>query len=595
MGPKPNVAQGEAGRGQPCGVVRCVRALAGASMLAAAMALATEVPPSVMPDASLPRAPGVAPALSAAREPAALAVVALERLVDGKVHALPVDARLLRLAPDDDALRVRVRLVPSSSPTSPRIRFWLEGHDPGWIEPEPLGERLFQRLAPGSYRLRIAWAGRDGTWRERPGLAVWVEPPWWQGQYALALFGLLALVLAALASRELRARHRRREAWRLTRARQQLAEQHSEAKSRFLATLGHEIRTPMTGVLGMAELLQGGALDPRQRGQVAAIQRAGQHLLRLVNDALDLARIEAGRLELALAPFTLRPLLDEVADLLRPLAEAKGLRFELACAPGLPVALLGDATRLRQILFNLGHNAIKFCDVGGVRLRVEPRQPEGLVLSVHDDGPGLGPEEQARLFRRFEQGGAGSGSGGTGLGLAICRELAVAMGGGISVHSAPGQGAHFQVSLPLPAVAAPATGCALPPAAGPPRRLLLVEDDAVVAEVVAALLQQQGHRVRHVPHALGALAELATDHYDVAVLDLDLPGLDGLQLARLLRTRGETLPLLALTARADPQAEPEARAAGMHGFLRKPVTGELLALAIAGLGPARPPELRPGG
>ncbi|HEX4854406.1 ATP-binding protein [Arenimonas sp.] len=517
-------------------------------------------------------------------------VLSLQRVRGGEVLSLPADARLLRLVPGDDALRVVVGPLPGASAPR-RIRFQLQGHDPGWMEPEPLGERLFRRLDPGSYQLRIAWAGADGGWRELPRVAVWVEPPWWRGQYALALFGLLGLVLAALLSRELRARHRRREAWRMTRARQQLAEQHSEAKSRFLATLGHEIRTPMTGVLGMAELLQGSALDARQRGQVEAIQRAGQHLLRLVNDALDLARIEAGRLELVVAPFRLRPLLDEVADLLRPLAEAKGLRFHLDCAPSLPQALSGDATRVRQILFNLGHNAIKFCDAGEVSLHVAPGEPEGLLLSVRDSGPGLGPEQQARLFRRFEQGAAGSsGSGGTGLGLAICRELAVAMGGGISVQSSPGQGARFQVSLPLPAVAAPEPGPRAGVRGSAVRRLLLVEDDAVVAEVVAALLQQQGHRVRHVPHGLAALSELATADYDLAVLDLDLPGIDGLQLARLLRARGETLPLLALTARADPQAEPEARAAGMDGFLRKPVTGELLAAAIVGLEQAPAPR-----
>ncbi|WP_460456575.1 ATP-binding protein [Arenimonas alkanexedens] len=523
----------------------------------------------------------------------ALEVVLLQRTRDGVVSDLPMDTRLLRLAPGDEALRIHVRQsgAPPASPA--RIRFQLQGHDPGWMEPEPVGERVFHRLGPGSYRLRIASTDAQGQWREATGIAVWVEPPWWQGQHALGMFGLLGLVLVALFSREFRARHRRREAWRISQARQQLAEQHSEAKSRFLATLGHEIRTPMTGVLGMAELLQDSALDPRQHAQVEAIQRAGQHLLRLVNDALDLARIEAGRLELSLAPFALRPLLGEVADLLRPLAEAKGLQFRLACASSLPQALLGDATRLRQILFNLGHNAIKFCDAGEVSLQVDAREPEGLLLSVHDSGPGLGAEEQARVFRRFEQGGAGSGSGGSGLGLAICRELAIAMNGGISLESAPGKGAHFQVSLPLPAVAAPVVVARATFKDAAARKLLLVEDDAVVADVVAALLQRQGHQVRHVPHGLGALAELAAERYDLAVLDLDLPGIDGLQLARLLRARGETLPLLALTARADAQAEPEARGAGMDGFLRKPVTGELLAAAIAGLDPA--PALTPGG
>ena len=591
MASKPNVAHAASRR--RCRRARWVMALAWLPLLAlAGLPVRVGAAPGPAPVPVHVPAPG--PAMSAAAMPTEAApgitVRSLQRLRAGQVLALPAEARLLRLAPGDEGLRVTVGPASGAAPPALRVRFQLQGHDPGWMEPEPRGERLFRRIEPGSYQLRIAWSEAGTGWRELPQVAVWVEPPWWRGQHALALFGLLGLVLVALLSRELRARHRRREAWRMTRARQQLAEQHSEAKSRFLATLGHEIRTPMTGVLGMAELLQGGTLDARQRGQVEAIQRAGQHLLRLVNDALDLARIEAGRLELVVAPFRLRPLLDEVAGLLRPLAEAKGLRFGLHCAPAVPEALAGDATRLRQILFNLGHNAIKFCDAGEVSLAVAPGEPAGLRLSVHDSGPGLTPAQQARLFQRFEQGGANSGSGGTGLGLAICRELAMAMGGGISVQSTPGQGARFEVSLPLPAVAAP--GDEARPAAPrgqQARDLLLVEDDAVVAEVVAALLQQQGHRVRHAPHGLAALAELATARYDLAVLDLDLPGIDGLQLARLLRARGETLPLLALTARADPQAEPEARAAGMDGFLRKPVTGELLATAIAALEPTTAP------
>ena len=516
---------------------------------------------------------------------AAPAVQSLHVERDGRELALETSGPMLRLFATDRHVRVRVRPVfVARGAAAARQRLWLQGHDPGWADLPASGERVYPRLSPGRLRLRIAVAGADGRWSERGALTLLVEPPWWRSQPALAGAGLLLLAGVAWVAWVRRARQRRRQAWQLAQARQQLAEQHSEAKSRFLATLGHEIRTPMTGVLGMAELLQGSALDPQQRHQVDAIQRAGRHLLRLVNDALDLARIEAGKLVLDDAPFELSPLLHDVAGLLEPLAQAKGLGFSLRCDPGLPVALRGDATRVRQILFNLGHNAIKFCDQGSVALEVSPQPGAGIVLKVRDSGPGLSQDQQARLFRRFERGAARDGDhgGGSGLGLAICRELAAAMGGAIRVSSEAGRGAEFVVELPLAASGLPAaaarTGADLP---GPALDLLLVEDDAVVAEVVCGLLSRLGHRVVHAPHGLAALAELELSRFDLALLDLDLPGIDGLALARLIRGKGLALPMVALTARADAEAEPAARRAGMDGFLRKPVTGEILAEAIA--------------
>jgi signal transduction histidine kinase/CheY-like chemotaxis protein len=507
--------------------------------------------------------------------------------------ALPAAATLLRLQPGDRDLRVVARLVSFVDAPAHRYRFRLLGYDAGWVEVGAAGERVFPRLEAGSYPLQVVGAVSDGAWSEPRQITLLVDPPWWGTRTALAALGVALLGLLAWAAAFHRARLRRREAWQLARARQQLAEQNSEAKTRFLATLGHEIRTPMTGVLGMAELLQGGELLPRQRAQVDAIQVAGRHLLRLVNDALDLARIEAGKLTLEDAPFALRPLLSELVGLLRPLAEAKGLAFSLRCDTAVPAYLRGDATRVRQILLNLASNAIKFCERGELAIHVGPRQPLGIVMVVRDTGPGLGAEQQARLFRRFEPGQPASADGrygGSGLGLAISQELAAAMGGSISVHSEPGRGARFRVELPLPAVASPPPSEPLPapePPAG--RRLLLVEDDAVVAAVVTGLLERQGHRVVHAAHGLAALSELQAGEFDLALLDLDLPGLDGFELARLLRAQGRRLPLLAITARADAGAEPQARAAGMDGFLRKPVTGAMLADALAALDPARVP------
>jgi len=506
---------------------------------------------------------------------------------DGRQVTLDTSGPMLRLFASDRDVRVRARpVVAAPGHAAARQRLWLQGQDPRWRDLPPSGEQVYPSLSPGRLRLRLAVLGADGRWSERTGLVLLVEPPWWRSEAALASAGLLLLAGVAWVGWARRARRRRHQAWQLAQARQQLAEQHSEAKSRFLATLGHEIRTPMTGVLGMAELLQDSALDPQQRHQVEAIQRAGRHLLRLVNDALDLARIEAGKLVLDDAPFELAPLLHDVAGLLQPLAQAKGLGFSLQCEQGLPVALRGDATRVRQILFNLGHNAIKFCEHGAVALDVAARPAGGLCLTVRDSGPGLSDQQQARLFRRFERGALRDGhhGGGSGLGLAICSELAAAMGGSIAVNSQAGRGAEFVVDLPLPAADLPAPAAAVrsgADAAGGAMQLLLVEDDAVVAEVVCGLLARLGHRVVHAPHGLAALAELDVGRFDLALLDLDLPGIDGLSLARLIRGRGLTLPMLALTARADADAEPAARAAGMDGFLRKPVTGDILAEAIA--------------
>ena len=398
-----------------------------------------------------------------------------------------------------------------------------------------------------------------------------------------AVLVLAVLVLAWLYRQRLLRRH----AWQLAEQKRALAEQASDAKSRFLATLGHEVRTPMTGVLGMSELLAASPLDLRQRRQVDAIRHAGEHLLRLVNDALDLARIEAGKLELANADFALRPLLDDVAGLMAPLAERKGLAFRLEVAAGVPAALHGDRTRVQQILLNLVGNAIKFTEAGEVALAVSPLAPAGLRLAVSDTGPGLSAEQQARLFRRFEQAdGARTASryGGSGLGLAISQELAAAMGGAIAVDSTPGRGTRFVVELPLASatIGEDARDAASPAVATPldGRRLLLVEDDAIVAEAMVGLLQSLGHRVVHVPHGLAALAAMATEPFDAALLDLDLPGLDGLALARMLRAQARGLPLLAVTARSDADAEAQARAAGFDDFLRKPVTGAMLAQAL---------------
>jgi signal transduction histidine kinase len=490
---------------------------------------------------------------------------------------------------DDRDLHIVARLLSFNDARNHAYRFRLAGYDNGWVDVGAVGERVFSQLKPGTYQLQVAARTADNVWSRAQTIAFTVAAPWWQTWPAIAGFLGLAVLLGWWMADAYRRRLKRSHDWKFAQQERELAKQASLAKTQFLATLGHEVRTPMTGVLGMSELLLDTPLDQRQRGYVESIRRAGRHLLRLVNDALDLARIESGRLELSDAPFSLYGVVEEATSLMAPLAQQRGLAFHTDIGVDAPAGLRGDVNRVCQILLNLLANAIKFTDKGSVSLRVSGLSPQGVRLEVADTGPGINEEQLARLFRRFEQAeGARTTAryGGSGLGLAICQELAEAMGGSIQVESTPGEGARFIVDLPLAEATAPLAhdgGDALLASRGAPLSLLLVEDDPIVAEVISGLLRAQGHRVTHAAHGLSALTEAATASFDAALLDLDLPGMDGLALAEHLRAQGFSRPLLAITARADADAEPQATAAGFHGFLRKPVTGAMLAGLLEGV------------
>lgn len=515
-----------------------------------------------------------------------LAIKAIEVRGRDGVRQLELD-RPLRLGYRDHEMRVHARVAGFNSARYNRYRFFLHGYDSNWVEVGAAGERVFPALDPGRYRLEVMGRTPLSLWSEPTSFMLEVAAPWWWTRQAKVAYVLVALLLGGWAVHTVRLRVRRRLAWQRTKHEHELARQASDAKTRFLATLGHEVRTPMTGVLGMSELLLRTRLDTRQRSYTEAIHRAGGHLMRLVNDALDLARIEAGKLELDPQPFNPRTLVEEVGALMAPLAEHRGLQYRALVDADVPQGLCGDEVRIRQILLNLVGNAIKFTEVGRVELTMQSAKSGGVRLTVSDTGPGLNREQRQRLFQRFEQAqGARTASryGGSGLGLAICQELAAEMGGEITVESTPGKGSSFVVTLPLPTADAPppvrvdGEAPLKAPAAGV--RILLVEDDPTVAEVISALLAAHGYLPTHVAHGLAALTEVRRQDYALALLDLDLPGIDGIALARQLRAQDWHGPLVAITARADSAVEQIVDEAGFDAFLRKPVSGAVLAAQI---------------
>ncbi|MGK7863336.1 ATP-binding protein [Falsiroseomonas sp. E2-1-a4] len=373
-----------------------------------------------------------------------------------------------------------------------------------------------------------------------------------------------------------------------------------EAKSQFLARMSHELRTPLNGVLGFAQvLLRDPNLTEEQRDQVLTLHEAGQHLLELVNSLLDLSKIEAGKLDLHLRDVAVRPLLEACAGLLAPEVDRKGMVLTLDIAPGTPEAVEADATRVRQMLLNLLSNAVKFTPPGGrveFRARPLPDGRPGLRIEVQDTGPGVPPEKRHLLFEDFSQlfPVAGQEGAGTGLGLAISARLAAAMGGRIGCDSEFGPGARFWVELPLKQVPLPAAATTLaarpadPTPSTPVRSLrILVADDVAANRMVArAMLVGVGHRVDSAADGAEALAAVEREAYDVVLMDVQMPVMDGLEATRRIRALDSArrrVPVLAVTASALPEQVAACHAAGMDGHLAKPIDRESLIMAVARL------------
>jgi len=358
------------------------------------------------------------------------------------------------------------------------------------------------------------------------------------------------------------------------------------AKNEFLANVSHELRTPMNGVVGMAELLLRAPLADADREKVEVIDASAQALLALVDDVLDLAKIEAGKLSLAVTSFPLRRILEETERLLRPRAEEKGIGLRFDVADGVPGRFCGDPARLRQLLFNLVGNALKFTAEGGVTVSVGTEERDGeptLLCRVQDTGIGIAPEDQAHLFEPFTQVDSSSVRkfGGTGLGLAISKKLVELMGGEIGAESTRGVGSTFWFRVPLPQSRTPTTEVELPVAGGGATageeadryRILVVDDNPVNRMVAVRQLEALGYRAESVESGVAALDSLGEERYDAVLMDCQMPGLDGYETTRRLRrleNGDRRTPVIAVTAHAMKGERERCLDAGMDDYVAKP-------------------------
>jgi signal transduction histidine kinase/DNA-binding NarL/FixJ family response regulator/HPt (histidine-containing phosphotransfer) domain-containing protein len=398
------------------------------------------------------------------------------------------------------------------------------------------------------------------------------------------------------------ANERAGRATREAHAAREAAEAASEAKTEFLASMSHEIRTPLNGVLGYTDLLlDDPALTGDQRRHVRRIQTAGSALLTVVNDILDFSKIEAGQVELEPQAFPLAALVDNTVSITRTSAERKGLAFRVEMGSDLPAELVGDHDRLRQVLLNLLNNAIKFTQAGSVTLSLAcaPGSTDEVcrvLFRVTDTGLGIPKDKMHRLFQRFSQvdGSVSREYGGTGLGLAISKRLVELMGGEIGVESEHLQGASFWFTAPLARVrAAPEPVDAVPaPAGAGGARVLLVEDLEINQELARAVLESAGHQVDVVGDGGDAVMAVRARAYDVVLMDVQMPGMDGITATRHIREAdhpSSRIPIVAMTANVLPQQVTAFREAGMDDHVGKPFKRPELLAKVARWA-ARAPE-----
>jgi signal transduction histidine kinase/ActR/RegA family two-component response regulator len=412
--------------------------------------------------------------------------------------------------------------------------------------------------------------------------------------------GLFLAHLAVGAQLNFRTNRALREANALAEAQQRLAEAASQSKSDFLATISHEIRTPLNAVTTAARLLDRTALSAEQAEYVAILVDGAEVLLGLINEVLDISKIEAGKMTLEAADVDLTRAVAKLSNLWAPKAAERGLTLDIQLDPAVPRRVRTDGLRLNQILFNLVSNALKFTDKGGVRVMVREAAPAAagarrLAFEVIDTGPGMSAEVQARLFRNFEQADAGVTRryGGTGLGLAISRKLAELMEGSLTVESAPGAGSTFRLEIPLVPAAESETATEAQTAQAPAPgalAILVAEDHPVNRRVLTLLLEPTGWALTLVENGAEAVEATRARAFDLILMDMQMPIMSGLEAATLI-LRGDgpnaRTPIIALTANAFDDQRAAWEAVGAAGYVTKPIDPATLMAAIAAAVEAR--------
>ncbi|MBA3848366.1 MAG: hypothetical protein C0502_00025 [Opitutus sp.] len=497
-----------------------------------------------------------------------------------------------------DAHAVMLRLQSPEIARRPELRFQtrlLRGSDSAWSAASTQDLFDFSNLTDGAYRFEARTVSPTGSVSEPVSFDFVVRPPWYRSGWAYAGYAAIGLtgVIGAIRYRERRVRARNAELERLVALRTAELEKANAAKDEFLASMSHEIRNPMNGVVGLSAAIDETPLSPEGRHRFELLRHCATHLATLLEDILDFSKLQSGHIELHEQTFAPTELLESVEAITSPESAAAGMPVRSAIAPNMPAHLMGDARRIRQILLNYVTNALKYAGRGTIDITAWAR-PTGdgrveLTFAVSDEGPGIPYAEQERVFAKFERGAAARSSRipGTGMGLAVCRQLAEKMGGRVWLESEPGQGSAFCFSAPLRvAQEAPVVPSSLATALQRVRKLALVVDDEEYNRIAhAAHLTRLGFEVSTTAAGAEALARAAENHFDVIFLDYDMPDIKGPDLARRLREMGSAngrQPLLiAATAYTTVEKRAECLAAGMDAFVGKPVSEDRLREALS--------------
>ena len=511
------------------------------------------------------------------------------------------DTEALKLSPGQNGFSIGFAALSYASPWKTRYRFRLGGFEKDWTEVDS-GHRSarYTRVPPGDYTFRVQ-TSRDGSaWREdgtalRLSIAAaWWQTPWSRAGLALAfvalLYGAYRFRVRALHERERRLQavvaDRTAE---LVVARDQ-AQAANRAKSVFLANMSHELRTPLNAILGFSTLLREDAASSKQRKDLDVINRSGEHLLHLIDDVLDMAKIESGRRELEVAPCDLEALVRDVMDMIRVRAQRKRLQLDLISSPGVPRFVRADGPKLRQVLINLLGNAVRYTEQGGITLRLSAPREGRLTFEVEDTGPGIAPEDQARIFEAFVQVSRSSQKG-TGLGLTITRQFVELMGGTVQIESTPGRGSTFRVELPVekareaevtPSRTDSGGRFVLEPGQAE-CRVLIVDDETDNAALLERLLSNAGFEVRVASDGAQGVAAFQQWRPRFIWMDLRMPEMDGFEAVKQIRglDGGREVTIAAVTASVFAGERSDVLTAGFDDLVRKPYRTELIFECMA--------------